>query len=221
MGFFGNLMGGSSRKTMVAQNNAASAQMDQGIAQADPFYQQAIGRLDPFSMQGIEGFQRYADLLGLNGDAARASGQAVYNSDPMFSGLEQQNQQRLSRYFNAGGSPVSGASMAAANQASLNNYGSYLDRLSGLGSAGMGAAQQQGALDTARGDMRFGVAQQKAGNSISLGNALAQSRAQGMNNMMGLVGSIGGAMLGGFAPGAGGTSAFGNIIKGMSGGGFR
>ncbi len=221
MGFFGNLMGGSGRKMMVAQNNKASGFLDAGVAQADPFYQQASSRLDPFVSQGQAGQQRYADLLGLNGDGARSAGQSTYNSDPMFAQLEANNQERLSRYFNAQGSPVSGASMAASNQASLNNYGSYLDRLAGLGQQGAQGAAQQGQYDVGRGDMRFGVAQQKAGNQISLGNALAQSKAQGANNLMGLIGGIGGMALGGFAPGMGGTSAFGNILKGLGGGGIK
>lgn len=99
------------------------------------------------------------------------------------------------------------------------------EALSGIyGDQGRGTASLYG--DEAR--MRAGLYENQgrgemdyygalAGNEIDRGNAVASARAHGTNNILSAIGGIGSAALGGFAPGLGGTSAFGNMSNWLGG----
>ncbi len=78
-----------------------------------------------------------------------------------------------------------------------------------------GNAQNAGANTLA--NLTYGVGQQIAGNHINLGNAVANSRTMGINNILGLAGTI----FGGFSPTRAGTSTFGNMYNSLTGGGIR
>jgi hypothetical protein len=94
-----------------------------------------------------------------------------------------------------------------------------------LGQMDYGYGQDQGNVAANRGsslaNLTYGTGQQVAGNRINLGNANAAARSTGVNNLLSLGATVGGLALGGFAPGAAGISAFGNMSKAFSGGGLR
>jgi hypothetical protein len=121
------------------------------------------------------------------------------------------------RRYNGQGMGNSGASGAAVARVGAERYGQqvadYRNRLQGAGQMGFQAANAQAGLDT-------GQAQALSGNSTNAGNIEAQrlgniyqAKTQGMNNLMSAVGGGANLLMAGFAPGAGGGYAFGNMAR--------
>lgn len=89
------------------------------------------------------------------------------------------------------------------------------NRGTAMGELGYRYGSDQGAIAANRGQanagLTYGLAQQRAGNQIGKGNAIANIQGQSANNLIGL----GSAVISGMTPGAYGTSAFGNMFNGM------
>lgn len=222
MGFFGSLTGKDQARDLKSGYKESTGMLKSGYEEGQTQYSNALRTIDGNVGKGAADQTAYRNALGLNGATARRGQQDIYNSDPMFNALaDQQNKQIFSRY-NAGGMGDSGASRLALGRAGLDRYDNYLSRLGQLGQQGQQADQTWGmakaGLQKDQGDFAYGHAQQLAGQRTGLGNAMAQNRSVGVNNILGGLSSLGGMAISGFAPGAGGASAFGNMSKMFSGG---
>ena len=221
MGFFGDLFGGKSG--VNAANNAAAAQQAANAkARGDitTGYGAAQGRISPYAQQGQQANNLYNDAIGVNGAGGYQNAFANFNADPFRQGEQDQTNlltRNMFRRYNGQGMGNSGTSGAAVARVGAERYGQqvadYRNRLQGAGQQGWQAAQTQAGLDT-------GQAGQLSGNSTNEGNIEAnrlmqgyQAKQAGMNNLMSGLGALGGMAISGFAPGAGGASAFGNMAK--------
>lgn len=229
MGFFQNLFGGKSG--VDAANNAAAAQQaanTQARGDITTGYGAAQGRFTPYAQQGQQASTMYNDAIGVNGAGGYQKAFANFNADPFRQGENDYTNlltRNMFRRYNGQGMGNSGASGAAVARVGAERYGQqvadYRNRLQGQGQMGFQAANAQAGLDT-------GQAQALSGNSMNQGNIEAnrlmqgyQAKTQGMNNLMSGLGALGGMAITGFAPGASGTSAFGNMRNLLTGGGMK
>jgi hypothetical protein len=189
MGFFGDFMGTSQQKDIRNADAKATASLATGYRDANQRYDQANALYDPYVQQGQAASSFYQNALGLNGDAARSQAQSTITSDPLFQGKFNQDQNALLTYMNARGDAGGGRAYAAGQQNLYQNYGNWLDRYKEQGNQGFQATGQQAGIRQGQGDMAMGYGATKAGQQINYGNALAQSRGIGVNNLMGLVGT--------------------------------
>jgi hypothetical protein len=192
-GFFSDFLGKSQQKDLANSKAQADAALGQGYGTAQGNYKTAQGMYDPYRQQGQQANALYGNALGLNGvDAQKAFGANFAASDP----FRQQNadfaNNSLMRQYNARGMGNSGTAALATQRASLErgsqDYNNYLNRLQGQGQQGFQATGAQAGLEQGMGDLAYGYGQQQAGNAINYGNALAQSRSIGVNNLMGMGG---------------------------------
>jgi hypothetical protein len=227
MSFFADLFGGKSG--VKAANAAAEAQQAANArARTDltDAYTRAGGRIDPYAQAGARGFEQYNDAIGVNGAQGYQNALTNFNADPFRAGAQDASDRAIRgtfRAYNGRGMGNSGAAGTAVGRVASDRYAAdvadYRNRLSGAGQMGWQAAQTQAGLDTGQG-------QALSGNSMNVGNIEAnrlmqgyQAKQQGMNNIMSAVGGAAQLAMMGFAPGAGGASAFGNMSKFFGGGG--
>lgn len=186
-------MGSSQQKDLKASKAAADAALSQGYSGAMGDYKTAQGMYDPYRQQGQQASNMYGNALGMNGlQAQKDFGSNYAASDPFREQNADFANNALMRQYNARGMGNSGTSALATQRASLErgstDYNNYLNRLQGQSQQGFQATGQQAQLQQGMGDMTYGYGQQRAGNEINYGNALAQSRSTGINNLMGLGG---------------------------------
>lgn len=214
MSILSDLMGKSAAKRAEAAGAAAKNTLTQGEQKARGDYQRGQSRLDPFAQQSAKGYGSYVDSLGLNGRDAQSKIQGTYFDDPIQQRLMSDATRTMGRQFGARGLGNSGASNQAVANALLRGWTGYQDRLGQLGTQGVQIAGMQGQYDQGMGDLAYGNAQQIANVGMNTANAVNAARAQGMNNLISGLSGLGGAVIGGFTPGAGGVSAFGNMFGG-------
>lgn len=234
MAFFADLFGGKSG--IKSANEAAAAQTsytNEGYGKQRENLTQGYGQADTilsgYEKPGQQAYGQYADSIGVNGAEGYGRAKQGFDADPFRAGQADATGRAINamfRRYNPTGQ--TGTQMAAVGRVGSDIYGSqvadYRNRLMGLG--------QQGA--------QFGTA--RAGNAVSQGQEVGQSylgqnnqlgsieanrlggiqqaRTQGMNNLMQGLGFLGGAAISGFAPGAKGVSAFGNMRNGLMGNGI-
>jgi hypothetical protein len=199
MGIFSNFTGGESRDDLTSSHQKAQSALQGGYRGQKKYYQQAINTNQPFLEGGQAGFQAYGDALGLNGQDKQQAAAGNYFNDPAFAGQESLAQNRMLRMLNARGVSDSGAANLAQARVMQENYGNYLNRLAGYGQQGQQAAGVQSQLQATMGDNRYGYGATRAGMDINYGNAMAQTRSTGLNNLMGIAGmatNLGAAYLG-------------------------
>jgi hypothetical protein len=197
VGFFGSFFGDDQREDLAQANKKATGHLKTGYADQKAQYGQAVQTLDPYAQGGQAGFQAYTNALGLNGAGAQQQVQQGYFNDPGMMGMEDLAQNRLLRSLNARGVSDSGQQRLASARVQQENYGSYLNRLMGLGQQGQQVAGAQSGLQAQMGDNAMGYGATRAGQAINQGNAMAQSRGIGMNNVLGVLGA-GAQAYGGF-----------------------
>lgn len=173
------------RNYLTRGYNEAQPMFEQG-------YNQAIEGLDPYTQSGAAGQGMYADLLGINGAEARSAAQNLLMSDPANSGALAMDQNAVARAMNARGQGGSGAAALAAERVFQQGYGNILNRYAGLGQQGLQAAGMSGQFAAQRGqdlgNLAFGTNQLKGNAAMGYGNAMAQSKQAGMNNLLGVAG---------------------------------
>ncbi len=189
MSFLGSLTGSTQRKDLRAAQTKANAALDQGYAQSQGYYDQAAGLYDPYMKAGGQAQTFYNDLLGLNGADARGTAQGVITSDPLWSGGLAQDQNAMLKYLNARGEGGGGKAFLAGQRVLMDNYGNWMDRYRDAGRQGLDATSQQSNVRMGQGDNAYGFAATRAGNAINYGNAMAQSRSIGVNNLLGALGT--------------------------------
>lgn len=190
----------------------AQRSFGQNYAASDPFRAQNAG-------MASEALMKVLNARGMSGSGYAAEAVARQN-------LQQGSQDYQNYLAQLSGLQSQGQNTAAQRtQFGQNMAGQRANLATGYGNAMAGTYGDQAGMNVNRGnalaDLYYGNAQQNANMRTGLANAVAQSRSVGVNNMLGLASTIGGAVMGGFTPGAGGLSAFGNISKAMSGGGMK
>ena len=189
MGFFGSLFGGDQRKDLKRAKKKSDAALQSGYDEAQPFYDEAVGMFEPYAQSGQQANERYNQLLGLGTPEERDAAQAIYQSDPAFQGMLGLESNRLLKQLNARGQTYGGTAALAGARVGLEGYGNYLNRLQGQGAQGLGATGAQSAIRAGQGDLRYGFGATQAGQETSFGNAMAESRNTGINNLLNIAGT--------------------------------
>lgn len=189
MGFFGSFTGSDQRKDLRRADAQATAALDKGYGDSMGRYDDAYGLYAPYAQQGSQANAFYNDALGLNGDAARATAQGTITSDPMWSGKLAQDQNAMMKYLNARGQAGGGMAALAGQRLLYDNYSNALDRYRDAGRQGFEATGQQAGIRMGQGDNAYGFGATKAGQAINYGNAMAQARGIGVNNLMNALGT--------------------------------
>lgn len=197
---FFDFFGTKARKDLQAADAAASGYLSQGkadaVAAGDKYYGEAQNYLSPFAQSGRDADAQIRNALGLNGADSQRGYYNNFQTDPGFQNEVQAGIRALDSSATARGGLYSGAAMKALQGYGQQKMGdAYRNRLNSLmsyGQQGMQAAgQQAGAAQqygSDRMNLEYGYGQQRAGNQLNLGNALAANRNTGMNNLLGLAG---------------------------------
>jgi hypothetical protein len=231
MAFFSDLFGGASGKR--AANNAAAASSayinsgyDKAEASSRGGYDQANAYISPYIQSGRQASQTYNNALNLNGQDGFNQAQAQYNQ---FAAPEQEaTRNALSnqyRQYNRGSGGFSGGAALASARTFNDRYAqsrnNWLGLINGQQQQGFQASQAGAGLATDQGNRMGDYA---IGRNTGLANTETQRQQnvyaagqQGTNNMFNVLGFLGGTAIKGFAPGAGGMSAFGNMGNALSG----
>lgn len=184
MGIIGSFFGRDQKKDLARAKAESDAALNQGYAQGDQRYQEAEGMYSPYAEQGREANTFYNDVLMNRGDAV-----GRFSSNPLFSGELASNFMATQRAGNAAGWGA-GKEALAGQRVFGQTAGSWLDRFRDAGQTGLTATNAMAGLRANRGDMAIGKGQTQAGNAINFGNAMAANRNTGINNLMGLAGTV-------------------------------
>lgn len=212
MSFFDDFMGSSQRDDLNAANTTANSYLDRGLNQYSGITQDYLAKaqgaydpLKPYETAGTDTLSLLRNALGLNGEAGSKS---------FFDNL-----QNSAGYQDANQAGIDALDASAAARGSLHSGGQNRDlfkwggqffnnfannrigQLTGLLTPTMGvgtgvAGARSGLFSQAGSDLanaELGTNQLKASGATSLGNATAQSRGTGINNILGV-----GNMLAGF-----------------------
>jgi hypothetical protein len=130
-------------------------------------YGQASGYFDPLAERYGRGSEMYANALGLGGAAGNQAAQGAFQEGPGYDYAVQQALQGVMRNASSLGNVASGNTAMAlqdrGNQLANQEYGGWLDRLSGYDPLAMGAAGAQAGIGTGLGDRLLGLAGDRAG----------------------------------------------------------
>jgi hypothetical protein len=194
LGFFQDFFGSSAKKDLRSAKASSDQKLQAGYDEAQPFYNEAFDLFTPYAQQGQQANEMYGHAIGLGTDEQRSAAQGRYFSDPAMSAILDQSSNRLLRQMNARGNTYGGKAALAGARVGLEGYEGWLNRLSGQGQQGGQYAGQQAAIRSGQGDMRYGFGATQAGNDINFGNAMAQNRSTGVNNLLNLAGTVGKAV---------------------------
>ena len=241
-GFFSNLFGagdtGKATKKAAEENiqvlgdyrDTASGLYDTGFDTANERIGEARGLYSGMSKRGLAGLDSYFDALGLNGAEGNARAVDQFQTAPGYDFRMEQGLQALDRRAAGRGMLASGNTnldtIRFAQGLADQEYNSYLDRLSGLGSLyQQGVSGEANALGnlanlaTGEAGARVGLESQYATGLMGANNQIAEAdemrsaaKRQGANNMLGVVGTlVGSAFSGGrtLGYGASGAPSFG------------
>jgi hypothetical protein len=198
----------------------ANALLEQGLAEARPElekgYDEANAFLDPYAKSGSQSQKIYDDLMGLNGEEARAQAQSIITSDPLWTGKLAQDLKSSGRLLNARGFDNSGANALASARVLNENYQPVLNRYQQGGAQGATVAGAQADLARGRGTDIAGLINTTRGNqaNAAMGQAANQvaginAGAQGTNNALALGISA-------MTPNNSGQSAASSFVNGLS-----
>lgn len=190
--------------------------LDKALSGALGEYDAASGALKPYSEAGTSALSRLMAGMGLSGGDARDEFIQGFKTSPGYEFAMDEGVGALDRSAAARGSLYSGAQGKALTQfgqgLANQEYGSYLDRLKDLVSGGQSAAAGQANIGGQRATSILGTGADRAnvrlGGLNAVSNAVteqgqaqaggvigaANAKAQGMNNLLSLIG--GGVKLG-------------------------
>lgn len=189
--------------------------LDSAMGEARGLYGNAQERFTPLSSLTGSGSEMYGNALGLNGAQGNQAAVGAFQAGPGYQFAQDASQQAGLRAANAGGMLNSGNAMIALSDRSRGmadqEYGGWLDRLSGLSTLGANVAGQQAGLDTGLAGLGTQVAGAKAGLNATAAQGIGQAGAGalragqdaaanrmnfGINALSGLT-SLGAGMFGG------------------------
>jgi hypothetical protein len=177
------------RKDINAAYGESSAALQEGYDKGYGDYTTAAGGFDSYIESGAKSQTFRDDLLGLNGPEAQSRAYSTLSSNPLFTGQVAESSNALLRQRNATGGATSGGQLALAGARVLNQTGGeWIDRYTTGGQMGFQATGAKSNALIGRGDLSMGYGATRAGNAINRGNALAQSRNTGVNNLLGVAG---------------------------------
>lgn len=197
MGFLNDLFGKSAQQDIQRANKQATGQLEQGYRQQGQRYDQAAGLYDPYVQEGRAASDFYTNALGLNGAEAAQGAYDTMAANPMFQGQLANDSNALHRSLNARGQGAGGLAAMAGQRVFQQTAGDWLDRYRDAGRDGYSATNALAGVRAQQGDNAMGYGATRAGQSINHGNALAESRNIGVNNLIGLIGA-GGSVLNAF-----------------------
>jgi hypothetical protein len=191
MGLLGSFFGRDQKKDLQHARAESEAALGQGYNQAQADYTAAENYYQPYADVGKAGIADqnfYSDVLHNRGDAV-----GQFSSNPLLSGELGSNFMATQRAGNAQGWGA-GKEALAGQRVFQQTAGSWLDRYrdnaqQGV-NTGLNATNAMAGLRSARGDNAYGYGATKAGNAINYGNAMAANRGTGINNLMGLAGTV-------------------------------
>jgi len=235
MSFFRDLFGRTSANSARQLGQRNEGRINEGYSNADRVsaegYGRATGRIQNFANTGGAAYDLYSSSYGANGEDARNRAFQTYSSDPFNQHSNQQTQNMLTgmfRKYHAQGMGNSGNSQMAIGRAGLEaqdrRIADWRSGLSGLASQGYQASNALAGLDN---QYYGGMADRAVGrvgalnqNDVNATQAENNARMSGVNNLLSIGGNVARMGIGGFAPGASGTSAFGNIANAFAGRGW-
>ncbi|MBN8968940.1 MAG: hypothetical protein J0G95_10820 [Rhizobiales bacterium] len=226
MGFLDTLFGGGAEKDAANQNRTLlSDYLGKGTTALDNAYgtstgalNKAYGSLSDLAGKYGQGTDLYLNALGVNGADAAKTAQSSFTNNPGYDAAVTAGLDAINRRRAAGGMLDSGNADLDALTFGQNlqnqQYGGWLDRLSGLVSPELsattaGAGVQQSLSDLAQTDAtnRIGLYGNYTSGNMSANNAEAAGKAQGAKNLLG--GALSLAQLGLTAGGVGGFGSGG------------
>jgi hypothetical protein len=229
-GFFDKLTGKSQQKDIDNAYNQSKGYLqsgyDEATGAAKGYYDKAQSYYDPYAASGRRAQSAYDDSIGLNGAEGGKNALTMYQNarNPYLDWEQNRAQTEIDRAANARGGLNTGYNALAVARArqgmGYQDYNNWQSRLQGQ--AGMGAqiagqqAQMANQFGQWQGDARLGLGQQQAGNAINYGNASAANKTNSVNAIMKGAGGLGQFIMQGTVPGAGGSSAFGNMGNALS-----
>lgn len=193
MSFFSDFFGKTAQRDIKRANKKATGQLEQGYGQQTQRYDQAAGLYDPYVQQGRAASDFYTNALGLGGAEAAQGAYDTMAANPMFSGQLANDSNALHRSLNARGQGAGGLAAMAGQRVFQQTAGDWLDRYRDAGRDGYSATNALAGVRAQQGDNAMGYGATQAGQTINYGNALAQSRNIGSNNLIGLIGAAGNA----------------------------
>jgi len=129
--------------------------------------QGASGLYDPYREAGVGAVGTIQDALGLRGTEGNARATQAFQTSPGYDFRMQQGEQAALRGASAAGMLNSGNTLTALNEygqgVADQEYGTWLDRLSGLSSQGMQAVAGKSALAGAHSDLYGQYADRRLG----------------------------------------------------------
>jgi len=227
MSWWDSITGKAQQKTINAGHKASSGLLSTGYAAGRGSYENARTQYQPYQQSGMEANRLYSDAIGINGADGGARAFSAYQGaqNPFLQGQQSQTENALMRSMAQRGMSASGPALLAAarsrDEMAYGDYNNWLARVGGMQGQGLQTANALSGLDQNLANLHWQYGQTAAGNEINRASAIAQAKSQGAGNVLGLVSSIGGAMLGGITPGMSGISPLGNMMTGISGGGWR
>jgi len=190
MGFLSDVWssftGDAQRDEIRSAGKKADAALKEGYDSAYGDYSGAIDSFQPYADSGTKSQKFYDDLMGLNGPEARAAAQATVTSDPQFGGQLASSSNAMLRYLNARGESGGGKAALAGQRVLQGTYGDWINRYKSGGEQGLQATNAMAAYRGGRGDLAWGYGATKAGKAINQGNAMAEARGIGVNNLLGV-----------------------------------
>lgn len=203
MGFFDAFTGKAQAKDLAFANQQAEQRLAAGRANATAAMtggrDRALGQIQPYQQQGRAASDLYGNAVGLNGQPAQQSAFQTYSQNPFLAAQRGESENQILTMFkkyNAQGMGNSGQSRLATARAAQgfeqSNQQDWLNRIQGLSGQGAQFANTAAGLESGTGqylaDLESGYGQQGAANAINYGNARAETRGIGINNMLRIAG---------------------------------
>ena len=231
MGFFDNFFGSTQANDISQASDMANRRYQQGLSQftdtTKDYLGQSLGYLAPYAQAGGNTLSLLGGALGINGAGPQQSFWGGLANDPAFQAAQGAGIDALDKSAAARGMLRSGGQqrdLYSFGQRGLMDFGNNrISQLMGLLAPTQGAAGASADLTSQAGNniagAQFGTGQLFANNAVNTGNALAQSRNIGLNNILAVgntAAKIAGAFMGVPSFGGGATAA----NSGSPGGGY-
>ncbi|WJR67234.1 hypothetical protein QTA58_00220 [Neorhizobium sp. CSC1952] len=161
----------------------------------------AIAGYNPYTAAGADAVGMYSNALGLNGADGSAAATEAFQTGPGYQFAMDQGTQAALRGASAAGMLNSGNTLTALTQygqgLANQEYGSWLDRLSGLTDTGLSATNGQAnaygglaSLYQGTTDDRLSLASGVAQGRMGLNNQMAQGQTANNSALSGLFGNL-------------------------------
>jgi len=197
--------------------------LDRGERDLRGEYGRARGYYDPYAARYNAGSEMYSNALGLGGDAGRAAAEGAFQEGPGYDYAVQQGLQGVMRNASSLGNIASGNTAMAlqdrGNQLANQEYGGWLDRLSGYDPLAMHTADAQAGISTGLGDRLLGLAGDRAGINWAADTGIAGARGNYQMGKDQTGANIFGAITGGLKLGGKLLGMYGGGPAGGAGGG--